>query len=79
MERRQRVPVHKENSETLPDQQESNGMIQQHSWDVALDIKNLSLGMPSVLQALTEGMMSIYWLMGSPRDRHCECDDATAS
>ena len=44
MERRQRVPVHNENSETLPDQQESNGMIQQHSWDVALDIKNLSLG-----------------------------------
>ena len=63
---RQRVPVHSENSEnseTLADQQESNDMIPQHSWNVALDIKNLSIGMPSVLQTLTEGMMSIYWLM----------------
>ena len=32
-------------------------------WSLSSDMQNLSLGMGSILQTLTEGSMSIYWLM----------------
>ena len=32
-------------------------------WSLSSDMQNLSLGMGSILQMLTEGSMSIYWLM----------------
>ena len=32
-------------------------------WSLSSDMQNLSLGIGSILQTLTEGSMSIYWLM----------------
>lgn len=44
-------------------QEEAKARTMQHPWSITVDIQNLSVGMPSVLQTLTEGTMSIYWLM----------------